>query len=115
MRVFENTTTQEFIKIGETDPDQRYYMVENLSPNTGHYLMVTATNENGEGYRCKTAFLVVTMKESAKSLNQLYVWGSNTFSEIGLSGEMVENNKQHFIKTKKKTCLYKPVIHEQFA
>ena len=66
-----------FRKIGETNPDQRYFWIENLEANSANYLVITAVNKSGEGYKNKTPLMISTLKKTVKSLGSLYVWGSN--------------------------------------
>jgi hypothetical protein len=44
----------------------------------------------------------------------MFVWGNNSNSELGLSNELVEDNRESYIKTKKKAYLNSPVYHYDF-
>jgi len=61
------------------------YILKELKANSVYYTMVTAINKFGEGYRAKEPSLVITQDQSFESPSKLYVWGSNTFSELGLT------------------------------
>ena len=74
-------------------------ILKGLSENAIYYVLVTAVNKHGEGYRTEVPTMIRTMPDSINTTNQLYVWGSNSFSEIGLTQEHVEANKKFYHKT----------------
>lgn len=76
------------------------YDLLDLESNTGYFVMITGVNEQGEGYKTKEPCFVRTLSSHAPC--DLYVWGSNTFSEIGLSEEMVAQNSTHYHHQAKK-------------
>ena len=80
---------------------ETYFRMENLQPDSAYYLIVTAVNEHGEGYKTEVATMVRTLPIEAQKTRDLYVWGSNTNSEIGLTEALVADNKAVFTKTAK--------------
>lgn len=102
----------QMIKVGESKKCE--YKIEDLKPNTGYYVTVTATNERGEGYKNEKPQFVMTQSASFSKTSQLYVWGSNTYSEIGLSDDFVNEHKEFYKKTEKDAYLTKPLCHDQF-
>ena len=93
----------------EIDP---FYVLEDLNPSTAYYLTITAFSEKGEGYKPKQPFILMTRPESFKATSKLYVWGSNTHSEIGLSEKQVAENKQHYQRAQNVAYLTKPIQHK---
>lgn len=93
-----------------TDP----YLLGNLSPGCIYYVLVTAINSNGEGYKNEVPSPIRTMQEGFHEPCQLYVWGSNSYSEIGLTEELVANNKKFYHSLTDKACLTKAVKHNGF-
>jgi Fibronectin type III domain len=102
------------IKIGEINPSQdhqekeghqlvkvatkdiadnvRYHEFRELELGTCYYVVVTAINELGEGYKA-APFMVRTLSQNLDTqAGSLYVWGSNTNSELGLSDDQVLKN-----------------------
>jgi alpha-tubulin suppressor-like RCC1 family protein len=55
-----------------------------LKSDTVYYVIVTAFNKNGEGYLSKVPNFVRTSPTTTQHPCSLYVWGSNTNSELGL-------------------------------
>ena len=77
----------------EPSNDQRIvqtYTVINLNPNHSYYIKVRAENALGEGYVAKFPQIIMTLDSSMHKPKNLYVWGNNTSSEIGLTDELVE-------------------------
>lgn len=117
-----NLSTPDFKIIGKDQKHSIYtkagtckeceFKLINLEPNSAYYVVVTATNSNGEGYKSKQPTMVRTLK--AEQTQEMYVWGSNTFSEIGLTEDLVDKNKSVFHKTQKNAYLSKPVKHIEF-
>ena len=71
--------------------------VTGLFRDSCYYLKVTAVNENGEeGYHSKEPLFVKTMETKVNNCDGLYVWGYNARSELGLSDDAIELNKNDF-------------------
>ena len=77
--------------VAELPADQHVYRVTDLRASTGYHLTIVANSDIGEGYKAEPLF-VMTQSEEFKKDRQLYVWGSNTYSELGLSDDLV---RQH--------------------
>lgn len=105
----------EYKKVGDTGNDLScWYKLNGLEPNSAYYVLVTAENEHGEGYRPAYPSIVLTQPQSFQDTSSMYVWGSNSMSELGLSEQQVEANKQHYNKTDKSAILSKPIKHDNF-
>lgn len=72
--------------------------MEGLSPACAYYVQITATNKLGEGYKSENPQMVMTQAQNYSVENNLYVWGSNRSSEIGLTEELVAKHKAFYIK-----------------
>ena len=59
-------------------------------------------------------FFARTQPDSIKDTSEMFVWGSNSFSEIGLSEDIVTHNKDAYHKMSKKAYLSKPVKNTDF-
>jgi hypothetical protein len=90
------------------------FRIQDLNPSSAYYVQVKAENQYGEGYEAEKPTIILTQPATFKSPCRLYVWGSNTNSEIGLTEELVEQNKQHYSKTEKQAILTKPLMHTNF-
>jgi hypothetical protein len=79
--------------------------------------MMTATNANGEGYKSETPLMVITQPLSFRNPANLFVWGNNQSSEIGLTEELVAQNKAFYVKKADKhlAILCKAVEHNGFS
>jgi alpha-tubulin suppressor-like RCC1 family protein len=64
--------------------EDRFFELKELAPGTCYYVVVTAENLYGEGYRAQPT-LVRTLAAADTDACTPYVWGSNASSEIGLS------------------------------
>jgi hypothetical protein len=86
---------EEYLDVGDlpvtaVDEDGSFaYEITHLAPDSCYYVMVTAFNELGEGYRPKYGQLVLTMKETMYNPGSLYVWGNNESSELGIGEEIM--------------------------
>ena len=97
----------------DANNDQKVYQtytVINLEPNHSYYIKVRAENALGEGYVAKFPQIIMTLDSSMHKLKNLYVWGNNASSEIGLTDDIVEENKDSYIKCD----MMKPVKHPMF-
>jgi len=85
----------------EAKVDQLYasYKIPDLEPNTIYYLRVFAVNAIGEGYKPDQPVFARTMEDTLHEPGSLYVWGNNLSSELGLTDEQVEENKQSYKKS----------------
>jgi alpha-tubulin suppressor-like RCC1 family protein len=90
------------------------FLITNLVPNTVYYALVTAVNSKGEGYKNQKPSMIRTMSASFSNPSSLYVWGSNSHSEIGLSEDLVNANIKFYQKSKDKACLIKGIKHDNF-
>ena len=90
---------EELRKIGViTEKEDRYFEFKNLDKGTCYYVVVTAVNELGEGYKAvPTMLITLHLDINTKSLSP-YVWGSNVNSEIGLSDDIVLKNISYYKK-----------------
>jgi len=61
-------------------------------------IVVIAESDRGPGYKAKHPILFKTM--AFTELCEVYVWGKNANSEIGLTDEMCEANNAHYRKDK---------------
>lgn len=97
----ENTYAHNFTKVVtiKADDDKGgFYKLEGLTPASAYYILITATNEFGEGYKAEHPQMVMTQAPNISNPNNLYVWGSNRSSEIGLTEELVAKHKAFYIK-----------------
>jgi len=62
-----------------------FYKLKGLLPSTAYFVVITAFSERGEGYKPENPFMMATRPLSFEKTTGLYVWGDNTFSQIGLS------------------------------
>ena len=46
--------------VAKIPKDKPYYRLDGLTPSTGYYVTVTATNEHGEGYKPEQPQLIMT-------------------------------------------------------
>ena len=87
-----------FIEIGTIHSDIRDYEIINLETGTAYYVMITAENELGEGYKNQMPFLIQTTKQDfRKDRCDVYEWGNNTNSELGLSDEQIQEHKCAYV------------------
>jgi alpha-tubulin suppressor-like RCC1 family protein len=95
------------------------YEVCDLMPDSVYYCMVTASNEMGEGYRPKHGKMIKTMSESIYQGTSLYVWGNNESSELALSEEIIDGNKEFCEKTKVikpfKNAMFDGIVYQMAA
>jgi hypothetical protein len=97
---------EEFEAIGEmqaadAEEDGSYaYEITCLCADCFYYVFITASNTLGEGYRPKFGQMVMTMKENMYNPGNLYVWGNNESSELGLSEETIADNLTAWGKNK---------------
>jgi hypothetical protein len=85
----------------DADADGSYaYEITCLCSDCFYYVIVTAANSLGEGYRPKYGQMVMTMKEHMYSPGNLYVWGNNESSELGVSEETIAANLTAWGKNK---------------
>lgn len=57
--------------------------------------------------------MIMTSPESFKHTSKLFVWGSNTRSEIGLSEQLVAENKKDYHRVGNQSFLSKPIQHKE--
>ena len=78
-------------------------------PNTCYYVYVTAENELGEGYKPENPQMLITSPWIVKGKkSNLYVWGSNHNSELGISDQQAKENSNDYVKhSMKKVVLNK--------
>eukprot|EP00347_Sterkiella_histriomuscorum_P020502 403337553 len=90
----------DFLLVGTTSGTK--FDLVNLEPSSGYYIKVTAVNEIGKGYEGKS-FFMQTLPYSEKDYNQqLYVWGENSSSELGITEEQassLQSNDQSKLKS----------------
>lgn len=73
------------------------YEATSLEPDTVNKIKVVAfSDELGEGYSNKESFVVKTMRPLQN--RRVFIWGNNASSESGLTDNLIEKNKQHFLK-----------------
>lgn len=92
------------------DQDYASYKVPDLDPDTIFYVWVHAVNALGEGYPAEQPNFVRTMGDSLNEAGSLYVWGNNKSSELGLTDQLVEENKDGY----RKFAMHKPVKQSMF-
>mmetsp|Transcript_18084 Transcript_18084/g.30862 ORF Transcript_18084/g.30862 Transcript_18084/m.30862 type:complete len:246 (+) Transcript_18084:1284-2021(+) len=112
-RTFENQGKHKFVKHGEAQAPTTSFRLTGLTPSCAYHVKVTASSEMGEGYFTKRALMVITHQSLLPK--SLYVWGDNSYSEIGLNEQLVEENKADYRLTQKKAYLSKPVSLPQFS
>lgn len=78
--------------IEKVSADKCTYTLTNLTPASAYYVYVTAVNQHGEGYKAEPK-LCMTQTAGFSKTRQMYVWGSNCNSELGLSDSLVAANK----------------------
>lgn len=89
------------------DISKRRFTFTGLDPDTCYFIRVTAVNDKGEGYQADP-FMVRTA--AARPLCNVYVWGSNLNSELGLSDQIIEENKDIFSNY----SIKKPILNSYF-
>ena len=57
-----NSSSHKYSNFGSTTDD--FYMLQGLSANTVYFVLVTAMNEHGEGYRTEVPSMIRTMAET---------------------------------------------------
>ncbi|CDW81553.1 regulator of chromosome condensation [Stylonychia lemnae] len=77
-----------FIEIEELSKDTLTYTFDNLDDNTGYYIKITAVNEIGEGYQGKALYVQTPSYENISA--QLFVWGSNSHSQLALLDDSID-------------------------
>lgn len=102
------------ITLHGTSNESKYEFTE-LPGNSVFYVFITACNKHGEGYKSQTPFFIRTMPDSIMDTSSLYVWGSNDNSDLGLTAELVESNKDFYHKTKKHAFASKPIFQSAFG
>lgn len=85
-----------------------------LKSDTVYYVIVTAFNKNGEGYLSKVPNFVRTSSTTTQHPCSLYVWGSNTNSELGLDERDVLDNSENYHKSDDCVFLDKPILQTKF-
>ena len=75
------------------------------------YYLITASSQIGEGYKSNTPLIVISKK--SEDGMQLYVWGSNTASELGLAEQMVSSETEYH-QSEDKAYLSAPLLHPTF-
>jgi hypothetical protein len=93
------------------------FEVDGLLPDTVYFVMITACNALGEGYRPKgCGQYVKTMNETMQKPCSAYVWGDNTWSQLGLPEEAFNANK--FVRNTtdgtKRSCVV-PTFNKSFG
>lgn len=87
----EEKTFSDLVKVATIDiaDNVRFHEFRDLELGTCYYVVVTAVNDLGEGYK-SVPFMVRTLSQNLdKEAGSLYVWGSNINSELGLSEDQV--------------------------
>jgi hypothetical protein len=70
------------------------FEVDGLQSDSVYSVMITACNSVGEGYKPTSGGQYVkTMREAMKKPCQAYVWGDNTWSQLGLPQDALDANK----------------------
>lgn len=78
--------------VAEVPPDTLELRIDGLKAQTAYFVYVTAVNEHGEGYRTERPQLIMTQAVGYNEPTRMYVWGSNSCSELGLSAGLVEDH-----------------------
>lgn len=98
--VSETSTRQETDLMYQTEahPANEFasYKIPDLEPDTIYYVWIHAVNALGEGYKAKRPGFMRTMTDSLNQPGSLYVWGNNKNSEVGLTDQLVEENKADY-------------------
>lgn len=81
--------------------------MNDLEPGTAYYVVVTAENKFGEGYKAVPALFMTLEQEEPLTL---YVWGNNVSSELGISDEQVFENISYY----KKSCMLRTLRQKSF-
>ena len=90
------------------------YRLQNLRPNTAYFVVITACNQHGEGYKPDIPSMVRTQPLSISNTSSLYIWGSNTNSQLGLTEKMLTQHRSNYFKNDSKSYLSTAVKHEGF-
>ncbi len=80
------------------EKDETYYEFHDLEVATCYYFVVTAENQHGEGYKAKPLMVRTLNQDLENDGSNLYVWGNNANSELGLSDELVSLNVTSYVK-----------------
>ena len=82
-----------------------FYEFTGLEVSTCYYIVVTAENGFGEGYKA-APFMVRTLpRDIDTESSTLYVWGTNINSEIGLTDDQVLQNISFYQKNAMKKVI----------
>ena len=84
--------------------------MKDLEPGHCYYIVVTAVNEFGEGYKAKPCMVRTMDQDVDNERYSVYVWGNNASSEIGLSDDQVIQNMSYY----KKFTMGKPLRNQLF-
>ncbi len=72
---------------------------------TCYYAVVTAENKRGEGYKAEPLMIRTLFEDLDAGAGNLYVWGSNANSELGLTDDQVTENVAFYQKYAMKKVL----------
>jgi hypothetical protein len=101
------TEKPELRKVGVIPVEKKELFYEFLSLDlaTCYYVVVTAENKHGEGYKAEPLMVRTLHEDLDAGAGNLYVWGSNANSELGLSDEQVSLNVTSYVKSSMKKVL----------
>ena len=107
---FNDQGSKAFTKVGETT--EKSFVIKDLAKGCGYYVYVTAVNQIGEGYKPKVLPLLMTTPfDLVDDACDLYVWGNNQSSELGILDEQAESQgelyKKHHMKRPVKNLTFK--------
>lgn len=97
----------ELRKVGviPVEKDQLFYEFHSLDLATCYYVVVTAENKHGEGYKAEPLMIRTLAQDLDAGAGSLYVWGCNVNSEIGLSDDHVTRNITSYFKSAMKKVI----------
>ena len=103
----ESAKAPELKQVGtiEASSNQRYFELFDLELSTCYYVVVTAVNSLGEGYKNVPVMIRTMSVDLDKQAGTLYVCGSNSNSELGLTDEQVMQNISFYQKSSMKKVI----------
>ena len=89
---------------------ENFYEFLSLDLATCYYVVVTAESQHGEGYKAEPLMVRTLAEDLDAGAGNLYVWGNNANSELGLSDEHVMQN----VSSYSKFAMKKPIRQTAF-
>lgn len=92
---------------------ENFYEFLSLDLATCYYVVVTAESQHGEGYKAEPLMVRTLAEDLDAGAGNLYVWGNNANSELGLSDEHVMQNVTSYSKFAMKKPIRQTAFQEE--